>query len=169
VLRWCSGARRPAANNTVRNRLPLAATFLRWCVREGHAAPAVVEAICDRDNPLRRVPRLYGKVQAKHPARWLTHEEAFGRLLAGCQADGNVGMRDELVLRLGLAGVRAAEIIALTVGDLHLDDSPPQVRSWTTPTRPPLSGRTWTPSTPAPRSGRRCCSIEPGGAARTTR
>ena len=116
------------ANNTVRNRLSLAATFLRWCVREGHADPAVLEALTDRDNPLRRVPRLYGKVQAKHPARWLTYDEAFGQLLAGCQADQEVGMRDELVLRLGLAGVRVAEIIALTVGDLHLADTPPQIR-----------------------------------------
>jgi integrase len=128
VLHWCAGLGRPVANNTVRNRLSLAATFLRWCVREGHADPTLLEAICDRDNPLRRVPRLYGKVQAKHPARWLTHDEAFGQLLSTCPADGDVGMRDELVLRLGLAGVRAAEIIALMLGDLHLTDSPPQVR-----------------------------------------
>jgi integrase len=128
VLRWCAGLRRPAANNTVRNRLSLAATFLRWCVREGHADPGVLDALTDRDNPLRRVPRLYGKVQSKHPARWLTHDEAFGRLLGTCAGDGEVGRRDELVLRLGLAGLRAAEIIALEVGDLHLGDAPAQIR-----------------------------------------
>ena len=108
VLRWCAGLRRPAANDTVRNRLSLAATFMRWCVREGHAGPAVLDALTDRDNPLRRVPRLYGKVQSKHPARWLTHDEAFGRLLGVCAGDGEVDLRDELVLRLGLAGLRAA-------------------------------------------------------------
>ena len=55
-----------------------------------------------RDNPLRRVPRLYGKVQGKYPARWLTHEEAFGTLLATCQDGSAIGLRDELLLRLGL-------------------------------------------------------------------
>lgn len=127
MLRWCAGLGRPVANNTVRNRLSLAATFLRWCVREGHADPGVLEALADRDNPLRRVPRTYGKVQAEHPARWLTYEEAFGKLLAGCLADGAVGMRDELVLRLGLAGMRAAEIIGLRMGEVHLEDAPPQI------------------------------------------
>ena len=43
--------RRPAANNTVRNRLSLAATFLRWCVREGHVGPGVLEALTDRVGP----------------------------------------------------------------------------------------------------------------------
>ena len=127
-MAWCAGLRRPAANNTVRNRLSLAATFLRWCVREGHVGPGVLDALTDRDNPLRRVPRLYGKVQSKHPARWLTHEETFRRLLGTCVGDGEVGRRDELVLRLGLAGLRAAEIIALEMGNLHLGDAPPQIR-----------------------------------------
>jgi len=103
-------------------------TFLRWCVRQGEAEPAIVEVLTDRDNPLRRIPRLYGKVQGKNPARWLSHDEAFGQLLSTCAADGEIGLRDELVLRLGLAGMRAAEIINLRVGDLQLDDSPPQIR-----------------------------------------
>jgi integrase len=128
VLRWCVGIGRSVANNTVRNRLSLATVFLRWCVREGHADPGMVEVLTDRDNPLRRVPRLYGKVQAKHPARWLTHDEAFGQLLSTCASEGEIGLRDELVLRLGLAGLRAAEIIALEVGDLQLGDDPPQIR-----------------------------------------
>jgi len=54
--------------------------------------------------------------------------KAFRRLLASCRDDGEVGLRDELVLRLGLAGMRAAEIIALRLGDVHLEDSPPQTR-----------------------------------------
>jgi len=127
VLAWCGGQGRPPANNTIRNRLSRVCTFLRWCVRIGEAEPALVEAIASRDNPLRRIPRLYGKVQGKNPARWLTHEEAFGRLLGTCATDGVPGMRDELVLRLGLAGMRAAEIIALRVADLRLDHDPPTI------------------------------------------
>jgi len=128
VLRWCAGIDHPVANNTVRNRLSRVTTFLRWCVRNGHADPAMVEVLTDRNNPLRRVPRLYGKLQSKNPARWLTHEEAFGQLLATCASDGEIGMRDELVLRLGLAGMRAAEIIHLRLYDLQLTDNPPQIR-----------------------------------------
>lgn len=50
-----------------------------------------MDALSDRDNPLRRVPRLYGKVQAKHAARWLTHDEAFGDLLITCRATARSG------------------------------------------------------------------------------
>jgi integrase len=127
VLRWCAGMGRPVANNTVRNRLSRVTTFLRWCVRHGLADPVLVEALCDRTNPLRRVPRLYGKLQGKHPARWLSYDEAFGQLLASCRRDGEVGLRDELVLRLGLAGMRAAEIIGLRMGEVYLEDAPPQI------------------------------------------
>ena len=98
---------------------------MRWCVRSGEAEPALVETLSSRDNPLRRTPRLYGKVQGTYPARWLTHDEAFGRLLDTCRDGTDPGRRDELVLRLGLAGVRAAEIIHLKVGDVHLDHMPP--------------------------------------------
>ncbi|MGA2521985.1 MAG: hypothetical protein ABSG81_14355, partial [Acidimicrobiales bacterium] len=64
-----------------------------------------MEALSNRDNPLRRIPRIYGKRQGKHPARWLSHDEAFERLLATCADDGDRGMRDEVLLRLGLAGM----------------------------------------------------------------
>ena len=126
VLEWCAGSGRPIANNTVRSRLSRACTFLRWCVRSGEADPALVEALMGRDNPLRRTPRLYGKVQGTYPARWLTHEQAYGQLLDTCD-DSDVGLRDQLLLRLGLAGMRAAEIINLKVGDLRLDDDPPRI------------------------------------------
>lgn len=66
---------------------------------------------------------MYGKLQGKYPARWLTHEEAYDVLLGVCDSS-DVGRRDELVLRLGLAGMRVAEIIRLRVGDLHLDHDP---------------------------------------------
>lgn len=82
VLEWCG---LPAANNTVRNRLSRLCTFLRWCVRHGEADPALVEVLAGRDNPLRQIPRLYGKVQGVMPARWLSHEEAFERLVGACR------------------------------------------------------------------------------------
>jgi integrase len=124
VLAW-AGERR-LANNTIRNRLSRCCTFLRWCVRVGEADAALVEALASRDNPLRRLPRLYGKVQGTYPARWLTRSEAFDGLLGTCDGSDR-GMRDELVLRLGLSGMRAAEIIRLRVANLHLTHTPPRV------------------------------------------
>jgi integrase len=115
VNHWVSEAR---ANNTRRGRLARACTFLRWCVRQGEADPALVEELQSRENPLRDTPPLYGKLQGKFPARWLTHEEAYDVLLGVCDFS-DVGRRDELVLRLGLAGMRVAEIIRLRVGDLR--------------------------------------------------
>jgi len=120
VNHWVSKAR---ANNTRRGRLARACTFLRWCVRQGECDPALVEELTSRENPLRSTPPLYGKLQGKYPARWLTHEEAYDVLIGVCDAS-DVGRRDELVLRLGLAGMRVAEIIRLRVGDLHLDHDP---------------------------------------------
>ncbi|HLI72392.1 MAG TPA: hypothetical protein VKU86_00840 [Acidimicrobiales bacterium] len=111
-------------------------TFLRWCVRIGQADPALVEALASRDNPLRRIPRLYGKVQGRYPARWLTHDQAFGSLLAACADHGELGMRDELVLRLGLAGMRAAEIIHLRIGDLRLPTTHRRSHGWARPRAP---------------------------------
>ncbi len=96
-------------------------TFLRWCVRVGESDPALVETLASRDNPLRRIPRLYGKVQGTHPPRWLTHDEAFGALVGACQDGTEPGLRNELLIRLGLAGVRAAEIIHMTMRNLDLD------------------------------------------------
>ncbi|HTV12322.1 MAG TPA: hypothetical protein VME20_10750 [Acidimicrobiales bacterium] len=40
----------------------------------------------------------------------LTYAEAYRTLLSTCD-ESDVGRRDELVLRLGLAGMRATEII----------------------------------------------------------
>ncbi|HUQ39694.1 MAG TPA: hypothetical protein VM030_06030, partial [Acidimicrobiales bacterium] len=65
---------------------------------------ATLEAIRGSDHPIRRLPRLYGKVQAKYPGRWLSHVEAFGALIGTCD-DSERGRRDELVLRLGLSGL----------------------------------------------------------------
>ena len=82
------------------------------------------------DGPLRFYRRTYGKVQARHPGRWLTKDEAFGTLLASCADDGLPGLRDELVLRLGLLGLRASEIGRLRIGDLAIDGKQTHL-SWT--------------------------------------
>jgi hypothetical protein len=109
VLVWCGSFR---ANNTVRNQLSRACTFLRWCVREGHVDAAVVAALMGRDNPLRQIPRLYWKVQAPRPARWLSHEEASDRLIAACRDGSDLGLRDEALIRLGLAGALDAQLVS---------------------------------------------------------
>lgn len=114
VNHWVARSR---ANNTRRNRLARVCTFLRWCVRVGEADAALVEELQSRENPLRATPPLYGKLQGSYPARWLTHQEAYGSLLGVCDGS-DVGRRDELVLRFGLAGMRVAEIIRLSVGNL---------------------------------------------------
>lgn len=105
----------PPANNTVRARFMKAREFLRYCGEQGLPVPNL-------DPAWRKVrksyPTTYGKVQAKNPARWLTKDEAFGKLLAACQDGTWLGSRDQLLCRLGLCGIRAHEIAALTVGDL---------------------------------------------------
>jgi len=100
-----------------------ACTFLRWCVRHGEADPALVEDLKSRENPLRATPPLYGKLQGKYPARWLTHEQAFVTLLGVCD-ESDVGRRDELIFRLGLAGMRVSEIQNVTVGSVQVGDEP---------------------------------------------
>jgi integrase len=124
VLGWCG---RASANNSIRSRLSCVTVFLRWCVRKGLADAVLVETLRDRDcNPLLRIPRLYGKKQGKHPPRWLSRDEAFGQLLSTCD-DSDHGLRDELVLRLGLAGARGDEIIHLQVQHLRLMQQPSTV------------------------------------------
>lgn len=76
-----------------------------------------------RDNPLRQIPQLYGKARGVRPARWLSHSEASGQLIGACRDGTDLGLRDEALIRLGLAGMRAAEIFRLRVGDLRLHDA----------------------------------------------
>lgn len=100
-------------------RASKATTFLRWCQREGHIVANPAEHLRDTDSPLRTFRRTFGKVQAKNPGRWLTHEQAFGQLVPACQDGTIVGLRDEIVIRLGLTGMRVAEIAALSIDDLR--------------------------------------------------
>jgi len=112
-LAWCTSGR--PANNTVYQRTSKAVTFLRWCEREGHISTNPARHLRDRDSPLRSYRRTFGKVQARHPGRWLTHEQAYGQLVAACQDGTLIGLRDEIVIRLGLSGMRIGEIAALQV------------------------------------------------------
>jgi integrase len=79
----------------------------------------VSDHLADPDSPLRTYHRTYGKVQAANPGRWLTHDEAYGQLLATCQDGTEIGLRDELVIRLGLIGMRLNEIHSLTIRNLR--------------------------------------------------
>lgn len=107
------------SNNTVYQRITKVACFLRWCQRTGQVVDNPAEHLRDHDSPLRTYRRTYGKVQAKNPGRWLTHDEAYNRLIPTCQDGTLIGLRDEIVLRLGLLGMRLSEIGALTVDNLR--------------------------------------------------
>jgi site-specific recombinase XerC len=120
VNRWVAGAK---SNNTLRGRMTRACVFLRWCARRDLADPRLVEDLSGRDNPLRDIPPLYGKVQGKYPPRWLSYEEAFGVLLGTCDCS-DLGRRDERVLRLDLAGMRVAETVHLVAGEVRMGAEP---------------------------------------------
>jgi integrase len=81
-------------------------------------------------------PKTYGKVQSANPGRWLTHEEAYGRLISACQDGSALAVRDELAIRLGLAGMRVTEIASLNIGDLLIDGANPSIQ-WTGKRRKP--------------------------------
>jgi len=118
VLDWARGCGKDLANNSVRNRLALARTFLRWCDRRGIGPQLDLE---EEFAVLRRsYPATYGKVQDRHPARYLDQQQVRA-LVAAC-ADGTwQGIRDEIAIRFGLLGTRVAEICRLTWSNLMPD------------------------------------------------
>lgn len=121
VNQWVGHAR---ANNTRRGRLARVCTLLRWCVRQGEAAPELVETLQSRENPLRAAsPAVCRKVQGKYPAPWLTHAEAYVTLLGVCN-EADVGLRDALIFRFGLAGMRVSEILRLGGREPRARDTP---------------------------------------------
>jgi len=73
-------------------------TFFGWCHRTG-----IIDAdpTTELRDLLKQFPQLYGKVQAKNPARFLTHDEAFRKLVARTQDGSLLGLRDEIGIRLG--------------------------------------------------------------------
>jgi integrase len=104
------GPVRPRSNNDVRCRLSIARNFISFLIREN---------VLDRDplaDAYRHIakyhPRLYGKRQEDHCARFLTQDEAH-QLLNACQDGTWKGSRDQLAIRLGLLGLRKAEILRL--------------------------------------------------------
>jgi integrase len=107
------------ANNTVYQRCTKAAAFLRWCHVTGIIDHNPAEHLRSPASPLRTYRRTYGKVQAKNPGRWLSHEEAYFRLIPACTDGTLIGLRDEIVIRLGLLGLRLSEIGSLTLDDLR--------------------------------------------------
>lgn len=113
LLAWITAVR---ANNSVRARLGAARMFLAWCQQIG----AIEANPCDHLPPLtKRYPTTYGKAQAPNPARFLSHDDAFGRLVATCQDGTDIGLRDEILLRLGLSGLRDHEISQLPVSAIR--------------------------------------------------
>jgi hypothetical protein len=86
ILQWANGGGR-LANNSVRARLTATMSFLRWCRENDMPAldPARIARLA------RRYPKVYGKRHGHHPARWLTREEAYGRLVPACQDGTELG------------------------------------------------------------------------------
>lgn len=107
MIAWATNG---GSNNNVRGRISVALAFLGWCADSG--IPTFDRTRLRRLK--RQYPKVYGRAQAPNPARWLTYDEAFGRLVPACQDGTLIGLRDELVIRFGLAGMRKAEIVQLT-------------------------------------------------------
>jgi integrase/recombinase XerC len=103
------------SNSTIRGRITAVRSFLTWAYEHGH---------CDRPPTFRRLLRSFpttaGKTSPKgFPARWLTYEEAFSTMAGACD-ETDTGLRDELVIRLGLLGMRSSEIRTATLAGLSL-------------------------------------------------
>jgi len=105
----------PPANNTVRNRISVVREFFRYCARRGIS---VCDPSYDFEKLRKSYPRTAGKVQGHYRGRCLSHDEAFQRLIDACKDGTWKGSRDQLIIRLGLLGLRRAEIARLTMGNL---------------------------------------------------
>lgn len=100
------------ANNSIRQRLSTARTFIAWLQEEhGLTENPLPLSVC-RDIT-RRFPKVYGKKQAKNPGRRLTYDEAYGQLIGACKDGTWHGSRDQLFIRFGLLGLRLSEILNL--------------------------------------------------------
>jgi integrase/recombinase XerC len=111
IARWLETS--PRSNNSVRADVTAVRTFLKWSLETGRLAHY-------RDTPYRRLlksyPATYGKVQAKYPAVRMTKAQ-YENLTGACQDGTETGLRDELLIRLGVGGgMRTAELLAMTVG-----------------------------------------------------
>jgi len=115
---------RQLANNTVYGRVSTYRQFFAWCQKSGRRDDNPAADLRDRYNPLASFTRTYGGAQAAHPKHWLTSEQAYTDLIDACQLAPcpQVALRDEIALRLGLAGLRRFVIAALTVA--HVSQLP---------------------------------------------
>jgi integrase len=68
----------------------------------------------------RAVPATYGKVRDRHPARYLDQHQVES-LLGACVDGTWQGSRDQVAIRLGLLGIRVAEMCRLTWANLLPD------------------------------------------------
>jgi integrase len=115
VARWVTavtGKGNRPSNNLIRQRLSHLRCFLAWMSRTGRPVPD----IADLDEYIQReYPRVYGKLQGgPYPARFLTYDEAFRQLVPACQDGTWIGSRDQLIIRMGLLGLRRQEIVSMT-------------------------------------------------------
>jgi len=109
----------PPANNTVRSRMSVVREFFRYCTRQGLP---ICDPSYDFDKLRSSYPKTAGKVQARYRGRCLSHDEAFQRLIDACRDGTWKGSRDQLIIRLGLLGIRRAEMASLTIGNVVGDE-----------------------------------------------
>ena len=110
VLLDAEGRRRTVSGNSLRRNRTALAAFYRWAFEHRHVAVDYRPALKALDLPCRRV-RL---------GRWLTKGEA-ARLLGVCDQSPR-GVRDRALLGTALlTGLRAAELVGLTWGDVFMD------------------------------------------------
>ena len=103
------------SNNTVYQRSATYRVFFKWCQRQGLRPDNPGEHLREADSPISHYKKTYGKEQARYKGRWLTRAQA-DQLLAAC--DGTLpGLRDQLIIRLGLMGIRRSEIANLRIAD----------------------------------------------------
>jgi integrase len=115
---------RRLANNTIYGRVSTYRQFFSWCQKTGRRDDNPAVALRDRYNPLASFTRTYGGAQATHPKHWLSRQQAYTDLIDAAQLahSPEVALRDEIALRLGLAGLRRFEITSLTVA--HVSELP---------------------------------------------
>lgn len=116
LITWCTHGN--PANNTVYSRSSTARIFFKWCLREGLIDSDPAAQLRDPDSPIRAYRRTYGKVQSKNPGRWLSAQEAYERLIPAADDGTAGGLRNQIVLRLGLSGLRVKEIADLKITNI---------------------------------------------------
>ncbi len=119
---------RPASWRTT-GRTAVVATLLRWCARSGNSSTRTRISDGSRQPPASIPAHLWqGAIPESAP---LADQGGAFSTLPNALEGTQMGRRDKLVIRLGLAGVRAQEIVGLQIGDLRdLDTDHPSLH-WT--------------------------------------